>query len=187
MATQDGIIAFVGELGRQGLLTERKGAPDLTAKGAKAALLRSWHALMFDVTDAELAAGLVAYLRDPSCCEWYPQAGKILAHVPGRKAAGIDRTDELWGLVLAEVGRVGSWGVPAWPEADREALEAGVTALGGWAHLCSTLTAENATAERASFRAAVRGVLERGRARLEDSKALQLTGGAQPRLEVGGG
>lgn len=173
MASEQAIVEFVSTLGRQGLLTERKGAPPLSKEGAKVALLRDWHILLQDVTDEQLVVATAGYLRDPSCCDWYPQAGKILAHVPGR-ALG-DRSDEMWGLVLAEMKRVGGWGTPEWPQADVAAITAGVNALGGWQHLCSSLTTTNITAERAAFRSAARSA--------SSGTVLQLTGlGKSPRI-----
>lgn len=160
MASQAAIVEFLETLDMLGYLTERKGAPKLTTPEARGRLAQVWFSLLVDITDGELAAALASYLRDPDC-QWYPQPGTLLAHVPGRKDANLDTSDELWGVVLSAVRSHGYYSTPSWTGPHAEAIEAGIQALGGWQHLCSTLSADNQSAERASFRSVVRTIQKR--------------------------
>lgn len=170
MASQAAIVEFLETLDMLGYLTERKGAPKLATAEARARLAQVWFSLLGDVSDGDLAAALASYLRDPKC-EWYPQPGTLLAHVPGRRALSMDNSDELWGVVTSTIRSHGYYSTPQWTGEHAEAIQAGIQALGGWQHLCSTLTADNQVAERASFRAVVRTVQQR-RALQTESNAI---------------
>lgn len=176
MATQDGIRVFLSALRRMGLLTERKGAPPIHDDEDLAALARAWLGLLFDITDDQLNAATVSYLRDPDCCEWYPQPGKILQHVPGRREADLDDGDELWGLVLTQARLVGGSSEPTWPEAHAARITAGLEACGGYRAVCAMSTDEHIAA-RASFRAVTRTLKARSEHRAEDARVLRLVGG----------
>ena len=182
MATLQGIAQFLETLDMMGYLTERKGAPNLQASGARTKLATVWHALLVDVTDEQLSAALASYLRDPEG-QWYPQPGLILAHVPGRKAASIDNSDELWGSVMMAIRSIGYYGSPQWTGPDAEAIQAGIQALGGWQHLCSTLTEDQVPAHRASFRQVVRTIQQRKALQTETDTVSRITGPNLTQLE----
>jgi hypothetical protein len=182
MATNDGIALFLTTLAAAGLLTEKRGGPRFQTPEQRAAVTRMWFEMVGEVSDDDLMYALKSYLRDPAVCQWYPQPGTILAHVPGRKEAELDDADELWGIVLRAVRDIGSYGTPTWPEAQAERIEAGLQACGGFRSVCMQTTDEH-VATRAAFRNVVRTMQRRNVIRLEDRAVKQLTDKIQRRIE----
>lgn len=175
MTTEAGIAQFLETLDFAGLLSERKGAPKLGLVSDRKKLARLWLSMTADVTDEDLQCAIASYLRDPKVCQWYPQPGTLLAHLPGRRDAQIDNADELWGVVLSAVRHAGSYWKPEWKGPDAEAIQAGVDALGGWQHLCQNLKVDD-VANRAAFRSVVRSVKQRAALQLEEGPARALIG-----------
>lgn len=92
--------------------------------------------------DAEVAA--VAVKRCIATCRFFPS----IAEIREQAAACMDGApdaEEAWGIVCAEVRRVGYNGKPVFPHA--RILDA-VQAIGGWYDVCSS---DNAAADRSHF------------------------------------
>jgi hypothetical protein len=182
MASNDGIALFLTTLAAAGLLTEKRGGPKFNTPEQRAAVTRMWFEMVNEVSDDDLMLALRSYLRDPAVCQWYPQPGTIIDHVPGRQESKLDDSDELWGMVLWQVRNVGSYGTPEWPEAHKERIEGGLAACGGYRSVCMQTTEEH-VASRASFRNVVRTMQRRNLIRLEDRHVKQLTDKITRRIE----
>jgi len=104
--------------------------------------------------DAEVAA--VAIRRCIASCRFLPS----IAEIREQAAACLDDApdaEQAWGIVCAEVRRVGYNGRPAFPHA--RILDA-VQAIGGWYDICSS---DNAAADRSHFVKAYAAATKRSR------------------------
>ena len=104
--------------------------------------------------DAEVAA--VAIKRCIASCRFLPS----IAEIREQAAACLDDAPDAeaaWGIVCAEIRRVGHNGRPAFPHA--RILDA-VQAIGGWYDVC---TSDSATADRAHFVKAYAAATKRSR------------------------
>lgn len=78
-----------------------KGGPSERDEQATKLAVRAWQATLGDLGPEQLEAAVMAFLRDPSVCQWWPQPGILLSRVPQRQAEAVDDSDEVWGRVLA--------------------------------------------------------------------------------------
>jgi hypothetical protein len=195
MATKPKIQWMLAAMEAAGLMEARKGAPRSVApiaadapdhvrearRDAMRTLINLWHALLDDITDAELEQALYSLLRDPQDCQWYPQPGKLRGHVHRVAELAVDDADAAWGEACAWLRRSENamlvlyprQGQPLtlpWPNegsARDRAILRGLEAVGGPKTILNLgdqrLTSDNEMAARAAFRAAYRSVIERAR------------------------
>lgn len=178
MASKQAITKALALLSQMGM----RGGP--ASPDEAKALVAVWEALIPDVADEDLHAACVAYIRDPEVCQYWPQPGKLLERIPGRRAEAVDASDEAWGQLLRLVQAHGYYSPPGdkW-QIDDPAMAAGLQACGGWRSLCHS---QNLTADRASFRSAYRGTVDRARELTRDGEAVAVLGGSKVKA-IGGG
>lgn len=201
MATVDAITEAFRTLRANGVRGGPPSGSDAEAKDARLRAVKTWAALLQDISDEQLSQAVMAYLRDPTVCQWWPQPGLLLARVPERRAALIDTADEAWG-VLMRLAQVHGW-VPPSPTTwslDEAAqsrglspagMAAGLRAVGGLRQLGMTQESELGF-HRNAFRAAYRSANERDYISQETmalggGDLLQLADHVAKRLSVGGG
>lgn len=111
--------------------------------------------VMGDISDADMWAALMRFLRSPNDYGAWPKAGQLLAFVESRQAAALDDSDEQWGKLLDLVSSRGRNNPPGeqWHLSDR--VSAGLAGVGGWRILCLA-DETNLVAHRAAFRSAYR-------------------------------
>jgi hypothetical protein len=186
MATKRGIITAFALLGQGGVHQPQaiRDEPEATVS--------MWHTLLADLSDEDLTAAVMRYLRAPDSQFW-PTPGKLLDLAPSRqKAIAANDADSEWGYLLECVRRKG-WPNPPgerWQLAEdplrKEALEAGLRSVGGWAALCALETDQMAAA-RAAFRTAYRAIVERREQDGQTGQVLALIEGGRKRLPGGAG
>lgn len=169
----------------------------------------TWEACLADVSDGELEAALLAYLRDGEVCQFWPQPGKLRDRVPGRQAAQIDDSDLAWGEATRWVrdharhflvdrvirgGKVVELGPPPWEGRGETgtAMTAALEVIGGPRAVINCgdrgLSTETEATLRKSFRDAYRAYLQRARHQLGDAAVLRLVeGSVRPMVEGPGG
>lgn len=110
MLTPKGIITAVKTLEAAGIM----------CPGDVKALASVWQAVLADLTDEDLQAATVGYLRSPECRYGWPKPGQLLALVPRRQieqARGGITGAEAWNTVMVEVRRFSPYNphTPTWP------------------------------------------------------------------------
>ena len=149
-------------------------------------VIKVWTMVLSDVDDDSLEIAAVAYMRDGDVCQWWPQPGKLLERVPGAAVAKLDMGDHAWAVFLQMARDHGNYRPPHvpdtygrvwhWPDdVDGEAMDAAITALGGWVDAC--VHGDNIPASRKSFRDAYRTAVARKRIATEEGSVLQLLQG----------
>ena len=170
------------------------------------ARIEVWAALLPDISDADLEAAVVAYLRDPTDSEFFPRTpGKLLKFAPNR--ATPDEADELFPAVMRYMDdHPKRWHDPSnphisydhpyrgtvpvprppppWTEAQAEAVSRATDAIGGvkgWAlHERGSYAATQAEATwKRVYRAA-----RRGEAQAIEARTVQQVTGGQRRIGV---
>lgn len=90
MPSSKAIFEAFGLLGTLGV----QGGP--ANEDAFAAAAKIWGMILKDMTDKDLLEATLAYLRDEKVCQFWPQPGMLLARVPGRQAALLDDSEEMF-------------------------------------------------------------------------------------------
>lgn len=191
MATEPGIIGCFSVLRQAGCRVPSA----MESPAGLAQTARVWAQVLPDVSDDELGALTLAWLRGPEA-QWWPMPGQLLELRRRALAPVADDADTAWGLLVAAIGRHGRYAPPTpsghaggrgswWLHLEPRtcaALDAGLRALGGWWDACS-IDPHDAAA-RASFRAAYTAALRSG-----DGGPERLAIGAsnRPALTDGGG
>ena len=168
-----------------------KGGPDPADRDLSKLAMRTWLATLGDLTPDDLQAAVMGFLRDSAVCQWWPQPGILLAHVPRRAvSARVDDADDAWGETTRQVqqhaSRIiygGGPGAPPlpWEQGDddrAEAIRRGLRAIGGPRTILNIgdrcLTTETEVTARHSFRNAYRAHLQGSAQREEQGKVLRL-------------
>ena len=166
------------------------------------ALVDDWADLMPDITDADLAAALAAYRRDPKVCQFWPQPGTLIGLVPSRQAAAIDDAEVVFGQAMRYMidhpprwvpkGENGPryytpdaapdlepmrYPPPPWPEDRTDAINRATAAMGGLTKYSHAETGGYASQQaEKTWKAAYRAIRKGDALALEGAKVARLTG-----------
>lgn len=161
---------------RAGTVPSAAEFPDLAA---------DWATLLPDLTDADLDAAVVAFLRGPN--PFWPTPGQVLEQVPARKReALVDDAEAQWGRILAAASDSGR--PPASYDPDPRvdaAVREGLDAVGGLVEVGRT-PAERLGFKARDFARAYRNARKVAEHDHEANKVLQLTDRSGPSPRRGG-
>lgn len=196
MPTTKAILETYGMLITLGV----QGGPVTEAQMSVAA--KVWGKILGDVSDTELEGAVMSYLRDPKVCQFWPQPGTLLNHIPSRQAAAIDDADEVFGQAMAYLIAhpprwvpKGEWGPryytpdaapdleplryppPPWPEDRTDAITRATAAMGGLTKYSHAETGGYASQQaEKTWKAAYRAIRKGDALALEGAKVSRLTG-----------
>lgn len=116
--------------------------------------MSGWLASLDDVPAKMVEAGVVSWLKtqtnsfpNPALFRQYLQLKKGKKPQPSPEKALETRAEAEWGIVLKAMSDVGSYGSPKFcPQTERT-----VELMGGWPHLCATVTQSNMDFKRRDF------------------------------------
>jgi hypothetical protein len=110
-----------------------------------------WQALK-DFTNEQVENAVIAHLSDPQVCQFWPQAGTLIAKITGtakQKEISVEHSAmQSWELILQQVRKTGAYG--SLKLDDKLALKA-VHSIGGWVELCRSPEATLTTWKRKEF------------------------------------
>jgi hypothetical protein len=129
-------------------------------------VLSTWERAFGEIPDSAMERAIDGFLMDPKVCQWWPQPGILIQHLPGFAAEDVDDADEAWGELMREFcnrsrhNAQWDWkGTPSQVAAKQAALDA----IGGINRLFDPYAWENGGEGqlRASFRNAYRSFRKR--------------------------